>query len=57
VELRSHKIDDDVTKKGERNLAMRTKLFLTGIAALFLATGTVIAALALATPARAQWYN
>jgi len=39
VELRSHKIDDDVTKKGETNLAMRTKLFLTSIATLFLATG------------------
>ena len=39
MELRSHKIDDDVTKKGERNLAMRTKLFLTSIAALFLTTG------------------
>ena len=39
MELRSHKIDDDVTKKGERNLAIRTKLFLTSIATLFLATG------------------
>jgi len=36
---------------------MMKKLLLSGIAALFLATGTVIAALALATPARAQWYN
>jgi hypothetical protein len=41
----------------ERIKDIPKKIFLTSIAMLFLATGTVIAALALATPARAQWYN